>query len=336
MKRLKRALVALAVVGLASGAAAPARAQTADEKAQADVLFEQGKKLMAESKYAEACAKLAESNRLDSGVGTMLFLGECYRLAGRPASAWAIFREADSVATRTGDARAKIAQAKVRELEPKLSRMTVQVPQAAPGLVVTRDGAPVAAAAWGVEIPVDPGSHVIEATAPQHKPWRATVSVAEEGERSVVTVPRLEPQPDAPPPPASTGAPRQAAPATPGPPPPQPRDDENAGGTQRALALGAAAIGLVGVGIGGYFGLHAKGQLDDADPHCGADGCDPAGFDLRTKARSNANLATVFFAAGGAFVVGGAVLYFTAPKKRAGLGVGAPGTLAGTTLSVRF
>lgn len=307
----RRAVSSLLVAALIA-ASVPARAQTADEKAQAEVLFEEGKRLMAEAKYDAACAKLTESNKLDSGVGTLLFLGECYRLAGRRASAWATFREAESVAGKTGDRRITIAQGRVQELEPRLSRMTVSVPAAVDGLVVTRDGIPLAGGLWGVAVPVDPGSHVVRATAPKHQPWEVTTSVGDDGASAAVTVPKLVRLLDAPPPPPG---PREPTPA---------RDEPSAGGTQRAIGLGLAGVGAVGVGLGTFFGIKAMGQVDDAAPHCGEVGCDPTGFDLRTDARKNANVATVAFVVGGALLVGGAVLYLVAPRKRAASGLAPP------------
>lgn len=319
LRRIAR--VSFFAIALAAGGTA--RAQTADEKAQAEVLFEQGKKLMSEQRYSEACTKLSESNKLDSGVGTLLFLGECYRLDGRNASAWATFREAESIANRTADPRGKIAQGRAQELEPKLSKLVVEVASPAEGLAITRDGAAVSASLYGVEVPVDPGRHVLRAVAPKHEAWETTVDVGKDGARASVTVPKLArlPEPKAPP---------TALPA------PPPAGRESAGGTQRAIGLGVAGLGVVGLGVGTYLGLRASSQLSDAEPHCGSAGCDQTGFDLKTDARSNANMATAAFVAGGALVVGGAVLYFVAPRKRAGLGVGAPGSALGASATVRF
>src|SRR5688572_14074173 len=75
-----------------------ASAQEANDKAAAEVLFEQGRSLLLEGKVDQACPKLAESLRLDRGIGTMLFLAECWQRLGKSASAWAQFREAEIVA----------------------------------------------------------------------------------------------------------------------------------------------------------------------------------------------------------------------------------------------
>jgi serine/threonine-protein kinase len=324
--------LARVVAGLAAAAAvlatAQARAQSAQSAAAAEVLFEEAKALMHDKRYAEACAKLAESNRLDAGIGTMLWLADCYEKNGQTASAWAEFVEAAELSEERHDERRKVARERAAALEPTLPKLTIDVAPsvsaAAPGLEVARDGAVVGRAVWGTPVPVDPGTHTLVARAAAHKTWQATVAV-ESGGRATVTVPLLPPEraPDAPsrsasapanapePPVPSTGkaytrAPAVGAGAT----------QEPAGASQRTWGVVTGSVGLGAVGVGLVLGWIAKSHLDDsnANDHCSADNrCDVTGTTDRHEALDTAMASTLTCIAGGVFLAAGVVLYATAP-----------------------
>lgn len=314
-------------VALASMVASgPARAQAAEgdgaaeAKATAEVLFHEGRALLGQNKLAEACPKLKESLRLDTGLGTMLYLAECWERSGRTASAWAQFREAQAVASRTRDPREKMARARADKLEPKLARIAVVVPAGAdlPDLVITRDGAPLGRASWGIDAPVDSGKHVLRAVAPGHLPWEATVDVTEPGARERVVVPPLADEPKA----SVAVVPRtdageanvsRSAAAAAGTAARAP-DASAARGlpTPRILALGVAGVGVIGVGLGAFFGLRASSTLGDADARCDDRFCTADGLSLRDEAKSQAMVSTIAFAAGGVALAGAAALWFTA------------------------
>ena len=54
-------------------------AQSASDKAQAQALFDDGRHLMEQGKFAEACRKLEGSQKLDPGAGTLLNLAPVTR-----------------------------------------------------------------------------------------------------------------------------------------------------------------------------------------------------------------------------------------------------------------
>ncbi|MEO5725801.1 MAG: hypothetical protein ABI134_29835 [Byssovorax sp.] len=167
-----RALVLAASLALVS-AGRPALAQSTSEKA-AQTAFDDGMKLLDKGKTAEACPKLEESQRLDPAMGTQFRLAECWEKLGRTASAWALFRQVASEAQAAGRAdRATVSVARAAALEPRLTRILILVAPSArvPGLIVRRDGAVVEEALWGRGVAVDPGDHLISATAPGKKSW---------------------------------------------------------------------------------------------------------------------------------------------------------------------
>ena len=148
---------------LASMAVAPvARAQTGADKAAAEALFDEGKRLREAKRYSEACPKFADSQRLDPAVGTLLNLALCYKEAGQTASAWSTYREAAAQAAAAHQAdREQLARDEAAALETKLTKLVIEVsPEVArvPGVEVKRDGAVVPSGLWGVAAPVDPAA----------------------------------------------------------------------------------------------------------------------------------------------------------------------------------
>lgn len=318
-RALVRGSLLLALLALPLPALADA---TPEDRASADQLYNDASKLMAAGKYAEACPKLGASQRLDPAIGTLLKLGFCFNYTGQTASAWASFNDAEAMARKAGDkARADQAAKQARDLEGKLSRLVIE--SAAPEVEVRRDGALVDRSVLGTALPVDPGAHTLTASAPGHEPWSSSITVAARPGTTTVRVPALTLTPvAAPPPPPTPAASAAAAPA--------PRAAEG-WSTQRKVALGVGGAGVVGVVIGAVFGAMTLSKTSAAKGHCSTTEppqCDPEGLTLYGDAKTTANVSNVAMGVGGAAVIGGVVLFLTAPAgeaPKAEAGAGATG-----------
>jgi|HubBroStandDraft_1064217.scaffolds.fasta_scaffold01668_4 hypothetical protein len=310
--RLRQCVLSLAGCLLVS---ATAHAQTpSTSKVTAEALFEDGRRLMTEGKYAEACPKFAASERLDASTATLLNLASCYERQGRTATAWATYKEAASAANAAGRSDYLVAAERhASGLEPSLPRLTLNVDQPVEGLHVERDGAAVDRAEWGIAIPVDPGSHSIVATAAGHKGWASTVAVTQNGAEVTLTVPALEVLA------AEASAPSAPAPVTApiGVPPAPVEADRHAGAsTQTAMAWILAGVGVAGLAIGTGFAVSAKNKYNSTLSQCepvDPDLCTSQGVSARNDARSQGDVATLAFGIGAAAVVAGAVLWLTVP-----------------------
>ncbi|MCA9600268.1 MAG: tetratricopeptide repeat protein [Myxococcales bacterium] len=326
MNRTSFSVLLLAAVGSVSTLA------RANDPVAAQALFDEGKRLVAAGDYDKACPKLKESQRLDPAGGTLLHLANCYELAGKTASAWAAYNEALSWARKDKRKdREKAALARVGELEKKLSRVEVRVSSAArvDGLSVSRDGETLSPSQLGVAIPVDPGNHVIRAEAPGKQPWEQTIAVSKPGTSSV-EVPALKDEAAEPavapaPTEAPESAPVQQPAAEPAPAPSSSADasaDTSGMSGQKKIALVVGAVGVVGVGVGSYFGLRSMAKKSDADDHCDGSACrDQAGVDLRQDAIDAGNISTIAFAVGGVGVAAGIALWLTAPSSESAVRV---------------
>src|SRR5262249_46236771 len=65
----------------------PGGAPSPEQAAMAEKLFDEARQLMLGHTYDEACAKFAESERLDPAAGTLLNLAVCHEAQGRTATA---------------------------------------------------------------------------------------------------------------------------------------------------------------------------------------------------------------------------------------------------------
>ncbi|HMJ54755.1 MAG TPA: hypothetical protein VK540_21885 [Polyangiaceae bacterium] len=279
-------------------ATASAGGPTATERGLAEQLFLDGKRLMGEGKFDEACPKLAESHRLDPGGGTVLNLAVCHEAQGRHASAWSEFHEAIDLARTDGRRdREQFALERLGKVESKVSRVTILVERAAdvPALVLTVDGEAISRVAWGTALPVDAGFHEIVATAPGKVERRTTVQISAAADNKTVTLPALD---DAPSSSASTAAPA----ATP-PPPPRtvwrsaapvlPPAAEPSSST-RTVGYVVGAVGIVALGIGAGFGVEALLKRQESDSFCKGATCSrQVGVDLNDDAARFANYANV-------------------------------------------
>jgi hypothetical protein len=163
-------------------AQAPARDPVAGE-----VLFREGRRLLKAGEIEPACAKLAESHRLDPAVGTLANLAECEERLGRTASAWEHWgRVAEQLPA--ADPRRIAAIKRAAELEKQLARLTIELDPvlvlvAPPGLAISRDGVVLGAASLGLALPLDPGPHKVTVSAPDHDPETHEVVIEPQEQR---------------------------------------------------------------------------------------------------------------------------------------------------------
>lgn len=309
---LAAALVVSAAPALADGDSQGASPK-ADNRARAQQLFDSALADAEAGNLASACPKFLASQEADPKTSTLLNLASCYEKNGQTASAWGAFREAEGLARKAGRSDwESAAHSRAEALEPKLVRLTVQVPDASrvPDLVVTRDGARLATGEWGVAIPVDPGEHVVAASAAGRVPWESRTPVREASAAVVVPVLEVLPPPVVPPP--SVGNPSDGQPG-----------DSRSGSwwtPLRTTGIVVAGVGVVGLVAGGVLGLVAKGKYDDARARCtgGSNACPASAVSDSDSAYGLATGGTVVFVVGAAAAVTGAALVLFSPAPDSG------------------
>ena len=260
----------------------------APDSVSAEALFQAGQKAMDGGSYAEACARFDESLRLDPAAGTLLNLAECNEKQGKVASAWGHLRHALDLLPATDERRA-YAEKKVKELEPRLPRVSIRVmPALPPGAHVSRDGEDVGSAALGLLIPVDPGTHEITLVSGERR--HATSIQVSASESRVIVLEAVGAAPDASRSPGSRSI-----------------------HGKKLAAFGAAGGAIAGLTLGIASGLAAANRNDVMNAHCTSDrACDALGVDAGTQGQTFATVSTVSFIAAGVLLLGAGYLYYTA------------------------
>lgn len=286
-----------------------ALAQDPNQSALAEELFNRGRALMAADDLPAACAALAESQRLDPAVGTLLNLAVCHERQGRLASAWSEFLQVASAAERDQQRdRAQFARRKADELEPRIQKLELVVPAQVASIQELRirlDEHELGRAAWSNPIPLDPGEHSIELQAPGYQPHSTKFSIGESQPPLQLQLPPLEAEAETQP--EATSQPATAAP---------PAQQGARGETQRVVGYGLAGAGVVGLGLAGYFGIRAMGHKNDRDRYCDDDNvCSARGVLLDQDARDAASAANVAAAVGAVLIGGGLTILLLSPSE---------------------
>lgn len=292
-------------------------------------LFEEGVRLMAEGRNAEACPKFEAARNIDpTKIGLLLQLASCYEAAGKVASARAGYEQAEAAAILAKDRRATDAHKKSATLAPRVPKLLVTVAAEARelrDLVIELDGHPTTATMWGVLVPVDPGTHVVTASASDKKRWSGSVDVAE-GATAAIEVPGLEDAiAPAPAPPSAPVPPPLPQPASPPPaplpriqPPPEPvvpvdvqTPQWSAQKTGGVVLMGLGGAGAVAGVVWAVLAHQQSGVLDATCPsHVG---CAPGLAQAVSQHRTYSTAEVVAFAAASVAIGTGVVVYLTAP-----------------------
>jgi hypothetical protein len=305
------------------------------DDAAPDAVLDQGLRSMAAGDLEKACPLIADAVKRpgEHTLRGLLALAECHEKAGHLARATDAYGRAVSVATQQGrTASREQAEAAVARLAPKLARIRIVVAPAVggiAGLSVKRGDDLVANDAWGIAVPVDPGTIVVRAEAPGKRPFVSEVKLDAGDEIREVRIDALEALPAKPVPNPTTNSLAE------------PIDDPRWGklGTAGAI-IGGAGLATLAVSLG--LALKSSSDHDDAlaNPafECGRGGCNAAGQQAVDDASYLSDVATATALIGATLTAAGAtmvIIELAAPivkQQSIALGFG-PGTLS---ISGRF
>jgi hypothetical protein len=270
--------------GLALAAAlVGSSAHAQDNSAIAEQLFNDARHLLDQGKADQACPKFAESLRLAPTLGTRLNLARCYEVQGRTATAWGQYKEV--IRTGANDTkRATIAAERVAALEPQLPHIMLSGhPEA--GLKVRLDNDVLDAAVLGTAVPVDPGDHEIQLSAPDKK-TRTTKVHVDTGQTQTLEVTPLE------------SALAVVTPVTETPTVETPHDSYEVSQGKRVGGWVAIGTGAVALGVGIAFGIVTLNLAGDLRTECPGNPCSQDGVDKNSAAHTDALFADILIPVG--------------------------------------
>lgn len=301
-------------------APATAHAQSDADKATARQLGQEGQVALDAKDFKTAEDRFRRADSLFRAPTLALGLARAYAGGGKFVAAQEtynrIIREGAPAGSPPAFAKAvEEAKAEVGAVSSKIGSVVVNV-TGADSPKVTLDDQPFPNAALGVKRSVDPGTHVIKATADGYRTEQANVTISEGGtgtatlnlQKDPSAVAAVPPPTGSAPPPATVGASDSN---------PPPGADVGTGGGSMNKTLGFVALGVGGVGlaVGAVTGIMAMGKHSDLEKACPDGKCTS---DKQSDVDSYGTLGTVStvgFIVGGVGVAAGLVLVLTAPKE---------------------
>ena len=305
VRSLALGLVFLLYAGGASGE------PSASDRATARVLADEAGDALDKKNYEIAADRFARADALVHAPTLLLGLARAqaglHKFVEAQENYQRIQREGVPAGAPPAFAKAlQDAQRELKSVTSKLAWVTVTLKEPATS-VVTIDGAELPRAALDVRRAVNPGSHVVQATAEGYNAGTVNIDVAE-GEAKAVAL-TLEPKSGS----ASTtlAASSETSPVVSpaGADAAQPQSSR-----QKTFGIIGLGVGAAGLAVGGVAGLIAMSRHSTLESDCQSGRCPASAQSTLDGFRTMATVSTVGFIVGGVAAATGGALLLTAPR----------------------
>jgi hypothetical protein len=294
----------LATTGVAHGQSAQDKATARDLAIQANEAYEGGD-------YAKAADLFERAEKLYSAPTLLVGLARASSKLGKFVEAREAYNRVirEKLPPGASDAFVRAvddAKAELPSVEGKIGWVIINV-SGADQPTVTIDELNVPVASLGVRRAVNPGDHVVRASAPGFKKAEQTFSATSGAEATVSLT--LEPGEG-----GDTPAVGPAAGTAAGSDGGDGGESDGGGSTQTILGIAALGVGGVGLVVGAITGIVASGKHGDLETACPDNRCPATVESDLDSFRTMGTLSTVGFVVGGVFAAAGVVLLVTAPS----------------------
>jgi hypothetical protein len=291
------------VLLIAPASLAQTQSPTDAELAAARTLFGEVRELQRQGRWAEALPKLEAIGKVRMTPQVRFHIALCMLHTGKLVAA----RNGFELALR--EARAEDAEQVIQESSDHIASLEVRIPTLhiklatqPSGLTVHIGEDSIQTGLLTVPIPLDPGTHRIRVSAPDHRSVESNVHLDEGMNSELLVV--LEPM-------ASEPAPTSSSALSPiAPRSPKPKDDNTLGW----LLLGTGGAMIAGATVSAVVRSKAISDIDDACPS--HRDCDPSLKDTRDRAQTYGTLSVVLAGLGAvALGAGGYVLWASGSRE---------------------
>jgi hypothetical protein len=291
---------------------------SASDRATARVLADEAGDALDKKNYEVAADRFARADALVHAPTLLLGLARAqaglHKFVEAQENYQRILREGVPAGAPPAFAKAlQDAQRELKTVTSKLAWVTVTVKEPATS-VVTIDGTELPRAALDVKRAVNPGSHVLQATAEGYNSGTVNIDVAE-GEAKAVAL-TLEPKSGSAARPSTTLG-SETSPTSPispvGADTAQP-----ASSRQKTFGFIGLGVGAAGLAVGGVAGLIAMSRHSALETDCQSGKCPASAQSTLDGFRTMATVSTVGFIVGGVAAATGGALLLTAPRAQTG------------------
>ena len=318
-------------IGLGS---VPVRAAEPDQVDEARANFQRALELEQARDYAGALKLFRQVGQVKLTPQVRYHIAACEENLGKMVAALGGYELALKHGQGMPEGFLAEVQQSIDYLRQRIPTVIVSRGEGAQAAAIELDGVQLGSKSIGIEVPLDPGPHVLRATASGFRDFEETINVSE-GDREEVTI-DLVPVPT-------------AVAVAPPPPPPPPQEQPEKGYGALPFIVGGSGLALAAIG-GVLLGV-SQAKADEALTLCGGTDCTALGddrpedwYDARAAFDSARTLETVGWVGIGVGVTAlaaGTVLFFIDPGRKseqARLRVlpSAPAAHAGISLVGRF
>lgn len=259
MLHLRPLLLATALSCATGLVAVPALAEpSAAEIAVARKLFKEATELEKEKKWDEAEPRLRKALAIKETPGLRYHLAFCLEQQGKLVDALVDYDRADEMikaGTKAPDVAELVVSAR-ESLKQRIPTLTIKLPSGVTLSELKLDGRGLSSAVAGQPLPLNPGKHSVQVSAPGHETFVQEVRLAENEKRDLDVV--LKEASDTAAAPAAgsagSGAPQADSGAV--------STDSSGWSSRTWVLLGEGALAAVGLGVG-IFATLDKGKAQD-------------------------------------------------------------------------